>query len=188
MTPLRTRRDKPAGSGCATSSAARLGRRLHTPPKPFLAPLQKTRVLYQFPRDRNAPRRTRAAGKAGGRASLRARPRQVGGPDARGPLLLLRRPTVPNRHQQHGRLPLAARGQKAPQRAPPVLGIGAFSCALIMAPVLNLLAQAYGIGDPTRPGSLQAPQATRDAGCGTVTIDEAGTKTASGTKGVAGCW
>ena len=41
-----------------------------------------------------------------------------------------------------------------------MLGIGAFSCALIMAPVLNLLAQAYGIGDPTRPGSLQAPQAT----------------------------
>jgi putative OPT family oligopeptide transporter len=31
-----------------------------------------------------------------------------------------------------------------------MLGIGAFSCALIMAPVLNLLAQAYGIGDPTR--------------------------------------
>ena len=41
-----------------------------------------------------------------------------------------------------------------------MLGIGAFSCALIMAPVLNLLAQAYGIGDPARPGSLQAPQAT----------------------------
>lgn len=41
-----------------------------------------------------------------------------------------------------------------------MLGIGAFSCALIMAPVLNLLSQAYGIGDPTRPGSLQAPQAT----------------------------
>jgi putative OPT family oligopeptide transporter len=41
-----------------------------------------------------------------------------------------------------------------------MLGIGAFSCALIMAPVLNLLAQAYGIGDPTREGSLQAPQAT----------------------------
>jgi putative OPT family oligopeptide transporter len=40
-----------------------------------------------------------------------------------------------------------------------MLGIGAFSCALIMAPVLNLLAAAYGIGDPTRPGSLQAPQA-----------------------------
>lgn len=30
-----------------------------------------------------------------------------------------------------------------------MLGIGAFSCALIMAPVLNLLAQAYGIGAPT---------------------------------------
>jgi Predicted membrane protein len=41
-----------------------------------------------------------------------------------------------------------------------MLGIGAFSCALVMAPVLNLLAEAYGIGDPTRPGSLQAPQAT----------------------------
>lgn len=41
-----------------------------------------------------------------------------------------------------------------------MLGIGAFSCALIMAPVLNLLAQAYGIGDPTREGSLAAPQAT----------------------------
>ena len=34
----------------------------------------------------------------------------------------------------------------------------------------------------------QGAQAKRDAGCGTVTIDEAGTKTASGTKGVAGCW
>ncbi len=30
-----------------------------------------------------------------------------------------------------------------------MLGIGAFSCALIMAPVLNLLAQAYGIGAPS---------------------------------------
>jgi putative OPT family oligopeptide transporter len=40
-----------------------------------------------------------------------------------------------------------------------MLGIGAFSCALIMAPVLNLLAAAYGIGDPSRPGSLEAPQA-----------------------------
>jgi uncharacterized oligopeptide transporter (OPT) family protein len=29
-----------------------------------------------------------------------------------------------------------------------MLGIGAFSCALIMAPVLNLLVQAYGIGVP----------------------------------------
>ena len=43
-----------------------------------------------------------------------------------------------------------------------MLGIGAFSCALIMAPVLNLLAAAYGIGPPTadRPDSLAAPQAT----------------------------
>ncbi|HLU13969.1 MAG TPA: oligopeptide transporter, OPT family [Arenimonas sp.] len=43
-----------------------------------------------------------------------------------------------------------------------MLGIGAFSCALIMAPVLNLLAQAYGIGAPTpeQPQSLAAPQAT----------------------------
>lgn len=42
-----------------------------------------------------------------------------------------------------------------------MLGIGAFSCALIMAPVLNLLAQAYGIGAPTpaHPQSLAAPQA-----------------------------
>ncbi|MFY2764727.1 OPT family oligopeptide transporter [Arenimonas sp. MALMAid1274] len=43
-----------------------------------------------------------------------------------------------------------------------MLGIGAFSCALIMAPVLNLLAEAYGIGAPTadKPESLAAPQAT----------------------------
>ena len=43
-----------------------------------------------------------------------------------------------------------------------MLGIGAFSCALIMAPVLNLLAQAYGIGAPTpeHPNSRAAPQAT----------------------------
>ena len=43
-----------------------------------------------------------------------------------------------------------------------MLGIGAFSCALIMAPVLNLLSQAYGIGAPTpeHPNSLSAPQAT----------------------------
>lgn len=43
-----------------------------------------------------------------------------------------------------------------------MLGIGAFSCALIMAPVLNLLAQAYGIGAPTpeHPNALAAPQAT----------------------------
>lgn len=36
-----------------------------------------------------------------------------------------------------------------------MLGIGAFSCALIMAPVLNLLQDAYGIGSQTLP----APQA-----------------------------
>jgi putative OPT family oligopeptide transporter len=43
-----------------------------------------------------------------------------------------------------------------------MLAIGAFSCALIMAPVLNLLALAYGIGAPTaeHPNSLAAPQAT----------------------------
>ena len=31
-------------------------------------------------------------------------------------------------------------------------------------------------------------QLARDAACGTLTIDEAGTKTASGAQGVAGCW
>ena len=43
-----------------------------------------------------------------------------------------------------------------------MLAIGAFSCALIMAPVLNLLAAAYGIGAPTaeHPNPLSAPQAT----------------------------
>ncbi|TWI00256.1 putative OPT family oligopeptide transporter [Luteimonas cucumeris] len=43
-----------------------------------------------------------------------------------------------------------------------MLGIGAFSCALVMAPVLNLLASAYGIGAPTaeHPNALSAPQAT----------------------------
>lgn len=43
-----------------------------------------------------------------------------------------------------------------------MLGIGALSCALIMAPVLNLLATAYGIGAPTaeHPNALAAPQAT----------------------------
>lgn len=43
-----------------------------------------------------------------------------------------------------------------------MLMIGAFSCALVMAPVLNLLAAAYGIGAPTpeHPNSLAAPQAT----------------------------
>lgn len=43
-----------------------------------------------------------------------------------------------------------------------MLAIGAFSCALIMAPMLNLLSAAYGIGAPTPefPNSLAAPQAT----------------------------
>jgi putative OPT family oligopeptide transporter len=43
-----------------------------------------------------------------------------------------------------------------------MLMIGAFSCALIMAPVLNLLAAAFGIGPPTpeHPHPLLAPQAT----------------------------
>jgi len=43
-----------------------------------------------------------------------------------------------------------------------MLAIGTFSCALVMAPVLNLLAQAYGIGPATseHPNSLAAPQAT----------------------------
>jgi putative OPT family oligopeptide transporter len=43
-----------------------------------------------------------------------------------------------------------------------MLAIGALSCALIMAPVLNLLARAYGIGIPTaaHPNPLLAPQAT----------------------------
>jgi putative OPT family oligopeptide transporter len=42
-----------------------------------------------------------------------------------------------------------------------MIGIGAFSCALVMAPVLNLLASAYGIGTPTaaHPNPLAAPQA-----------------------------
>lgn len=42
-----------------------------------------------------------------------------------------------------------------------MLCIGAISCALVMAPVLNLLAQAYGIGAPTpeHPNALAAPQA-----------------------------
>jgi putative OPT family oligopeptide transporter len=43
-----------------------------------------------------------------------------------------------------------------------MLAIGAFSCALVMAPVLNLLSAAYGIGPatPEHPHSLAAPQAT----------------------------
>src|SRR5688572_30181213 len=43
-----------------------------------------------------------------------------------------------------------------------MLGVDAFSCALIMAPVLNILSEAYGIGAPTaeHPNPLSAPQAT----------------------------
>jgi putative OPT family oligopeptide transporter len=43
-----------------------------------------------------------------------------------------------------------------------MLAIGACACALVMAPVLNLLAKAYGIGIPTpdHPHPLLAPQAT----------------------------
>jgi putative OPT family oligopeptide transporter len=43
-----------------------------------------------------------------------------------------------------------------------MLAIGACVCALVMAPVLNLLAKAYGIGIPTpeHPNPLLAPQAT----------------------------
>jgi len=49
-----------------------------------------------------------------------------------------------------------------PWRQQVMLAIGAISCALIMAPVLNLLAKAYGIGVPTadHPSPLLAPQAT----------------------------
>jgi putative OPT family oligopeptide transporter len=49
-----------------------------------------------------------------------------------------------------------------PWRQQVMLAIGAVSCALIMAPVLNLLAKAYGIGVPTEshPDPLLAPQAT----------------------------
>lgn len=49
-----------------------------------------------------------------------------------------------------------------PWRQQVMLGIGAISCALIMAPVLNLLAAAYGIGVPSaeHPKPLLAPQAT----------------------------
>jgi putative OPT family oligopeptide transporter len=49
-----------------------------------------------------------------------------------------------------------------PWRQQVMLGIGAIACAAVMAPVLNLLLEAYGIGTPARPGvnALQAPQAT----------------------------
>jgi len=49
-----------------------------------------------------------------------------------------------------------------PWRQQVMLAIGAVSCALVMAPVLNLLLKAYGIGVPTaeHPNPLIAPQAT----------------------------
>ena len=49
-----------------------------------------------------------------------------------------------------------------PWRQQVMLAIGAASSALVMAPVLNLLAEAYGIGVPTEqhPSPLLAPQAT----------------------------
>lgn len=49
-----------------------------------------------------------------------------------------------------------------PWRQQLMLAIGAVSCALVMAPVLNLLAQAHGIGVATaeHPNPLLAPQAT----------------------------
>ena len=49
-----------------------------------------------------------------------------------------------------------------PWRQQVMLAIGAFSSALVMAPVLNLLLKAYGIGVPTEthPDPLIAPQAT----------------------------
>lgn len=49
-----------------------------------------------------------------------------------------------------------------PWRQQVMLGIGAVSSALVMAPVLNLLADAYGIGVATeaKPNALAAPQAT----------------------------
>jgi putative OPT family oligopeptide transporter len=50
----------------------------------------------------------------------------------------------------------------SPWRQQVMLGVGAIASALIMAPVLNLLLQAYGMGPatPGHPHSLQAAQAT----------------------------
>lgn len=49
-----------------------------------------------------------------------------------------------------------------PWRQQVMLAVGAASSALVMGPVLNLLAEAYGIGVPTEelPNPLLAPQAT----------------------------
>jgi putative OPT family oligopeptide transporter len=50
----------------------------------------------------------------------------------------------------------------SPWRQQVMLAIGAVAGAAIMAPVLNLLLSAYGIGTPAHPGvpAMQAPQAT----------------------------
>ena len=50
----------------------------------------------------------------------------------------------------------------SPWRQQVMLGIGAVACAAVMAPVLNLLLQAYGMGPatPEHPQSLQAAQAS----------------------------
>jgi putative OPT family oligopeptide transporter len=49
-----------------------------------------------------------------------------------------------------------------PWRQQVMIAIGAVSCAFVMAPVLNLLEKAYGIGVPSaaHPNPLLAPQAT----------------------------
>ncbi|MFS8607501.1 MAG: oligopeptide transporter, OPT family [Gammaproteobacteria bacterium] len=49
-----------------------------------------------------------------------------------------------------------------PWRQQIMQGVGVVSAVLVMAPILNLLLDAYGIGAPTpeRPNSLSAPQAT----------------------------
>lgn len=49
-----------------------------------------------------------------------------------------------------------------PWRQQVMLGVGALASAAVMAPVLNLLLEAYGIGTPAREGvnALAAPQAT----------------------------
>jgi putative OPT family oligopeptide transporter len=49
-----------------------------------------------------------------------------------------------------------------PWRQQVMLAIGAISCAVVMAPVLDLLNETRGIGDPTpaHPNPLPAPQAT----------------------------
>jgi putative OPT family oligopeptide transporter len=49
-----------------------------------------------------------------------------------------------------------------PWRQQVMLAVGSISCALVMAPTLNLLNEAYGIGVPTEahPDPLLAPQAT----------------------------